>query len=369
LATAAQEELMADVAREWTGIMRHAEAFRPGMDPDQREPGTTLTKAGWQGAVGVGARLAETLTELDIGYRGVTIVCGPSPEAKGTAVALARQLPGTLPVKSLELLAPTSWTRHSNETAETRWKKIREKIGDTDAVVLVGHDPQVSWLLHHLAAGRQQPRAGQLPLGRGELAMLAGRAGQLELQWVISPSDDKLIEDLRDKIRSKMDTAKLLGAFLTALLVFAARELAAAENPPSWHPWVAGAGLALLGTATAAYFVTMFLYDGLLMPVRMWPSPKPSSRQLPRGFVQRPPSSAAWVLYQNMMRVWSNAFVPATALGGAGALLVTIALARPSDDLGWIAVVVTIAALIAGTWLIPSVAPRTSWCWMSRAGR
>jgi len=149
-----------------------------------------------------------------------------------------------------------------------------------------------------------------------------------------------------------MDSAKLLGAFLTALLVFAARELAHVENPPSWHPWVAGAGLALLATATAAYFVTMFLYDGLLMPVRMWPSPRPSRRKLPRGFVQRPPSSAAWVLYQNMMRVWSNAFVPATALGGSGALLVTIALVRPSDDPAWIAVAVAVAVVVGSTWLI-----------------
>jgi phosphohistidine phosphatase SixA len=322
------------------------------MDPDERERGTKLTKAGWQGAVSVGARLAETLSELNLGPGDVTIVCAPSSEAKDTAAALAGQLRGTATVNSLHLLEPTSWTRHSNETAAKRWEKISRALGGTHALVIVGHDPQMSWLLHHLVAGRRQPRAGKLPLGRGELAMLAGPPGQLELQWVLSPSDEKLIEDLRDKIRSKMDSAKLLGAFLTALLVFAARELAAAQNPPSWHPWVAGGGLALLATATAAYFVTMFLYDGLLMPVRMWPSPRPSSRRLPRGFVQRPPSSAAWVLYQNMMRVWSNAFVPATVLRGAGALLVTIALARPRDDLGWIAAVVTVVALVGCTWLI-----------------
>jgi phosphohistidine phosphatase SixA len=358
---------MTDIAREWTGIMRHGEAFRPGMDPDERDRGSALTKAGRREAASVGARLAETLDELNLSAGEVTIVCAPSPEANDTARALAGQLPGVRAISPLDLLAPTTWTRHSGETAADRWSKISTAstaVSDTKALVLVGHDPQMSWLLHHLVARRRQTRAGQLPLGRGELAMLAGPPEQLELRWVLSPADEKLIEDLRDKIKSKMDSAKLLGAFLTALLVFAARELSRVQTPPGWHPWVAGAGLALLATATAAYFVTMFLYDGLLMPVRMWPSPRPSKRRLPwpssgglpRGFVERPPSSAAWVLYQNMMRVWSNAFVPATVLGGAGALLVTIALARPSDDSGWIAVVVAVAALVATTWLIACAA-------------
>jgi hypothetical protein len=62
------------------------------------------------------------------------------------------------------------------------------------------------------------------------------------------------------------------------------------------------------------------------------------------------------VLYQNMMRVWSNAFVPATVLGGAGALLVTIALARPSDGAGWIGVIVAVVALVAATWVIARAA-------------
>lgn len=113
--------------------------------------------------------------------------------------------------------------------------------------------------------------------------------------WVLSPSDNRLVDELHAKIKSKMDSAKLLGTFLTALLVFAARELSGVERSPGWYPWVAGLALVLLALATAAYFVTMFLYDELLMPVRFWPSRRPSGRPLPRGFVARPPSSAGWV--------------------------------------------------------------------------
>jgi hypothetical protein len=258
----------------------------------------------------------------------------------------------------MKALDPTDWTSDADEDAKTRWKKIDTAIentpgGPTRAVVVVGHDPQVSWLLHELIeqSGRGQHGAGPLPLARGELAMLGAPRGEpLALRWVLSPSDDKVIEQLQGKIKSKMDSAKLLGAFLTALLVFAARELAGAEDPPGWYPWVAGLGLVLLATATAAYFVTMFKYDELLMPVRFWPSPR-SSTGLPSGFVLRPPSSAAWVLYQNMTRVWYNAFIPATVLGGAGAIAVTVALIHP-DQFWWLAVALSIAAVLAFTWLI-----------------
>jgi phosphohistidine phosphatase SixA len=330
--------------------MRHAEAFRPGTDPDKRYGDTALTNAGWRGALAVGARLADALPEHGLGVKDVTIVCAESQEAGDTASGLVDGLGGSQIAKPLDDLDPTTWTTASGETE--RWKRILAGSGQTEAFVIVGHDPQMSWLLHHLVGPRGQRRAGQLPLGRGELAMLDGPPGGLELQWVLSPGDEKLIEDLRDKIKSKMDSAKLLGAFLTAVLVFAARELAVLPEAAGWQLWVGGAGLTMLAAATAAYFATMFMYDGLLMPVRMWPSPKPTERELPRGFVRRPPSSAAWVLYQNMMRIWLNAFVPATGLGGGGAVLVTIALVRPEDALAWIAVVAAVGGVAACTWFI-----------------
>jgi phosphohistidine phosphatase SixA len=338
--------------------MRHGQAFRPGMDPDTRVRGSSLTTTGLSDARAVAHRFAEAVTENGIDATEVTIVCAPSREAQATAAALAAQLGKAAAAVPLQALDPADWPPRTDEDAPTRWKKIDaeiDKLGaPARAVVVVGHDPQASWLLHHLIAqgGRGQRGAGPLPLARGELAMLGAPRGEpLALRWVLSPSDKASIEQLQAKIKSKMDSAKLLGAFLTALLLFAARELAAAENPPAWYPWVAGGGLVLLATATAAYFVTMFKYDELLMPVRFWPSPRRSRGGLPRGFVLRPPSSAAWILYQNMMWVWYNAFIPATLLGGAGAIAVTVALARP-HDLWWLAAALSIAVVVAATWLI-----------------
>jgi phosphohistidine phosphatase SixA len=351
---------MADASRVWKGIMRHGQAFRPGMDSEKRARGSSLTTRGFSEALAVAHRFAETVREEGIDPTDVTIVCAPTPEAKATAAALTAQLEGSADPVPLKVLDPVDWAPHADEDARARWKKIDAEIKRLDrpsrAAVVVGHDPQVSWLLHDLIkqGGRGQRGAGPLPLARGELAMLAAdRGGPLELRWVLSPSDEKVIEQLQAKIKSKMDSAKLLGAFLTAVLVFAARELAAAADPPVWYPWIAGLGLVLLATATAAYFVTMFKYDVLLMPVRFWPSPRSStgSTRLPHGFVVRPPSSAAWVLYQNMMRVWFNAFIPATLLGGAGAIAVTVALAQPYR-FWWLAVALSIAALLAVTWFV-----------------
>lgn len=344
---------------EWVGIMRHGQVFRPGMAADNRAPGSSLTNAGLSDARAVGRRFAEAIAEYRIDPAEVTIVCARSLEAKATAAALRDELKGSGAPVPLDKLDPGTWPPH--ETA-ARWNAIEGEMGDRKARVLVavGHDPHVSWLLHHLVevGGRGQRWAGPLPLARGELAMLDVRK-KPALRWVLSPSDESVIEQLQDKVKSKMDSAKLLGTFLTALLVFSAKELAGVDNPPAWYPWVAGCGLVLLTMGTAAYFVTMFRYDELLMPVRFWPSPQPridpaSGGGLPRGFVCRPPSSAAWVLYQNMMRVWANAFIPATVLAGTGAIAVSVALAQP-NQWWWLPVGVSILALLGVTravWVI-----------------
>jgi phosphohistidine phosphatase SixA len=354
---------------KWIGIMRHGQAFRPGTAMDKWVPGSSLTTEGLSDAIAVGRRFAEAISEYEIDTAEVTIVCARSRVARDTAAALRDQLRGSEAPVPLKCLDPATWpadpiadaSADKKENPESRWRRITKEIPRREArfVVVVGHDPQVSWLLHHLVekGGRGQWRAGPLPLARGELAMLDGPPEKAALRWVLSPSDEKVIGQLQEKIKSKMDSAKLLGAFLTALLVFSAKELAGVNSTPAWYPWVAGLGLVSLAMATAAYFVTMFKYDELLMPVRFWPSPRPeidnrsTAPKLPRGFVRRPPSSAAWVLYQNMMHVWNRAFIPATLLGGVGAIAVAVALAQP-DRFWWLAVGSSIVALVALTFVV-----------------
>src|SRR3954451_13030759 len=87
------------------GIMRHARAFRPGMDPGQRAGWSrSLTWSGVNDARPVASRLAETLS----GMGHVTVACAPTPEAKATSAELTRQLNAPDPL-SLETLDPADW--------------------------------------------------------------------------------------------------------------------------------------------------------------------------------------------------------------------------------------------------------------------
>jgi hypothetical protein len=57
------------------------------------------------------------------------------------------------------------------------------------------------------------------------------------------------------------------------------------------------------------------------------------------------------VLYEGMLRVWSNAFVPATFLGGVGVALVALARVGPTHWDQWLTGVLVIAVVSAsGVW-------------------
>jgi hypothetical protein len=106
--------------------------------------------------------------------------------------------------------------------------------------------------------------------------------------------------------------------------------------------------------AAGLYIVTMYNYDSLLMPTRFWGEAAPRSGRRPasrRWLVERPPSSDAWVLYQNMMRIWRNLFTVASALGFAATVLFAFAALRIS---GWVAAGSGAAALLLAWWIYRS---------------
>jgi hypothetical protein len=61
--------------------------------------------------------------------------------------------------------------------------------------------------------------------------------------------------------------------------------------------------------------------------------------------VRRPPSSAAWILYQNMLHVWTFLFTPATVAVGVG----LVALAYAALEPGWLEGLITSLVLLAFT--------------------
>jgi hypothetical protein len=146
-----------------------------------------------------------------------------------------------------------------------------------------------------------------------------------------------------------MDSAKLLGAVLTGLLTFvigapkdllpsesrgAAQSSEAIQTAESIAAWLEanpdliicfGGAIAALVIGMFLFFSAYFAYDGLLMPTRFWCEVRPTVRRT-GSLLARPPGSAAWVLYANMLRIWRLRFVPATFCAGAAPVLLAYSL-------------------------------------------
>jgi hypothetical protein len=197
-----------------------------------------------------------------------------------------------------------------------------------DATLVVGHQPQLSWIADGLLAAGRLRQGPPVPIDRAGLVCVALEGGRARLAWAISFDDREVAQQVREKIRLKMDTAKLLTGALTLGLTVIFGVLFDKDQFEGLgaRSWAVQVSAVLLMAAAALYFATMYAYDGLLMPDRFWGERRPASRRrwFNRGrgwLVDRPPSSAAWVLYQNMMRVWRNLFGSASLLVGAGIAL------------------------------------------------
>ncbi len=226
--------------------------------------------------------------------------------------------------------------------------------GERAAILVVGHQPHLGWISQEVL-GRSlpiarceivcieitvSPSAAQRLLERFRLMRLAATR---RLLWSIAPSDSTAEKQLIEKIKAKMDVAKVLGALILPLLgillglLLDPKRLASVEGVPL------DAATALLFAATGLYLATVYAYDRLLMPVRFWAE---SSRNVDearffkrRWLARRPPSSSLLVLHQNMIRVWNWIFTPATLAAVSGLALLAYAALKPS----WIEVLGAVA--------------------------
>lgn len=245
-----------------------------------------------------------------------------------------------------------------------------EKVSDakSNAVLVVGHQPQLSWLSDQLTAGHgwriwrrlQWWSTGPVPITHGEIVCLriekrqpAIRKWSGHMLWSIHPDDSKRLADIREKVQSKLKSAELLASVLglaltavIALLLDRSRWQGLAmdgEEPrppvtPFGQDWLSfeprtGVQVAVIMfiAALAMYLMTVYAYDSLRMPPEFWSeaslSKSSDSQRLRRRWLpRRPPSSSAWVLYRNMMRIWGLLFVPATALVLTGFVTLAVSL-------------------------------------------
>jgi hypothetical protein len=225
----------------------------------------------------------------------------------------------------------------------------------SNAVMVVGHQPLLSELARTFLRRRAPWPTAQVPLARGEIACLAGRSftgtfHASQLLWTIAPSDDAAMVALRDKISAKMNVAGFLSGVIGAALVFLLQGiLDRTRSEASIEMSLRYAAAAALFVAVWLYLSTVYACDRLLMPTRFWGearNPADISRR-PRWLVWRPPGSDAWVVYQNMLRVWRWQFVPATCFLVAGIGLLGVALWRPMNTGEIVLPIVAVALLIA----------------------
>ncbi len=368
----------------WIGLMRHAESWYPGMDEkDQSERFPSLTKTGERSVRAIGRRFREFVDQTG-GTDQVFVFDVGTPQSSETAAVIRQQLGiHAKPQLVLPQLSPMRLPSYQTDDERLRhaWDRVVVEVmhvkdlkhvqggkNVVDHCVIVGHHPQISWLLqlhgneNLLDRNETKRRAlsrfiGLSPtksygLATGELILLEPRGRP---RFVFSPSDPNVGKEIREKIKSKMDAAKVLGTFFTALFTFAANGVLDRTNSSSLSTGLAVGGLGLLALATVLYFYTVIFYDHLLMPTRFWSSGLPGAYSIIDGkkyHVLRPPGSDVWILYQNMLRVWNRAFLPGTVLAAAGIALITLAFADP-DGYWWLggsAIIALVVAFSAGSY-------------------
>jgi hypothetical protein len=385
-------------------LMRHGAGIKPGQEPEKEPPGPdgVLTAAGYRDAQAVGHSLAETLKlsfpqgcqvkvwyappppELAMGTKGKSPHWpkqNTKPSISGEPKATALVMVQYLVEAGIGIEETTPWKAELPgpylTLAGKSWRQIKcaanglaaeAQPSEHGLVLLVANSPQIDWVAGELLS---KPVA----IGRGEVIGISQhhrrrwwsiRKGR-DLLWTIGPGEASAIADLRDKIRSKMDTAKFLGAFITALVTFVLGKRFDAHTDTALNagllnvqPMLWLITIVTLGLAALLCFAAVAYYDGLLMPVRFWESSTHPSRlrlwlrgsSRASWLVRRPPSSAAWVLKQNMVRVWNRLVVAAMLmLGVALSAFFVLTVVKPKNygDLGRpIAAIILLGVLACG---------------------
>jgi phosphohistidine phosphatase SixA len=360
----------------WLFIMRHAQAEWPRVkitDP-------VLTCQGRAEAREVGAMLASVLDDLcRAGYpvevtgflherTEVALVTalafqsayeqtadairteyGHGPPPLAHMAAIGRNLPAYVS-------DPDPWAK---DTITLFTKAGHAPDRGEGAVLIIGHDPGMSCLLATLLACNV-PRARRyrdVPgLARAELIGLKRDGRYWKPVWALTSGADSDIAEIKAKIKSKMDTAKVFGGFVTAVLTFVVSQYATTvPRTPFWAA-VRGVSLAALAIAILLYLMTLFWYDRLLMPSRFWGILPGGKEDAVSKVLRRPPSSALWVLYQNMQRTWRLLFVPATYATAIGIVGFAAGRIEPSP--------VTALAIFAASAAVITIT--AWWGWRSR---
>lgn len=338
--------------------------------------------------------LSEQLNEVE-GIKHVTIWCSEYRHARDYADFIRKVLKDhgiDVKVFHKKILSPSEFRRWEKEKETVKekvkkfintmfrsWKKEKtfintikkklEAVEKDNALMLVGHQPQLGCIVERIHKA--------IPIARSEIVCIRLNKGYFrkikirrcsQRLWSIAPTDDKTMELLRDKIKSKMDTAKLLGTFIVFLLGIVLGilsdegklqflvdsnaftrtflgglcEMGIAKRNEIYLYTIVGSVVSLF-SAAVLYLITMYAYDRLLMPTRFWA--EGIKARSPRWLPQRPPSSSLLVLQVNMMRIWKLLFTGANILVGLSLAGFSLVVMR-ADPLEYILGIIALGLLV-----------------------
>lgn len=332
-------------------LMRHGPKIAPASDEKQSSPielrldqELSLAK---NGALvhELAAKLAE---HISLKIEAEPIVIGEILHGTHTAVQETKSILkdhlelyqlGDIPATSLEDLDPKEFWPAAGRlaNADRLCNQLLQRLqalqqaptgpGQANTILVVGHQPQLGWIAEKVLRKPQ-------PIDRAEIVCIALKEHWLGrfrpdrwLLWTISASDKEVEQALREKIESKKKLAEILGGLMTFFLGFLLQTWLDTDKIARNGRTALAFSIVFFFTGLLLYLASMYSYDRLLMPVRFWSEvSKPLGH---RWLVHRPPSSAAWILYQNMTRVWNWMFTPATISVLLGLLLLAIGVFQP----------------------------------------
>lgn len=128
----------------------------------------------------------------------------------------------------------------------------------------------------------------------------------------INQESDNLVKQLQDKIKSKMDVAKFFAGFISVVLGIVPGSIGNLIG----DSFTAFLGLLFLLFSLSMSIVTLFAYDRLLMPPKLWY--KPPNDYSYNKYIE--------ILKEDMIHAWNCFFIPSVAalLGGLICLLVAV---------------------------------------------
>jgi phosphohistidine phosphatase SixA len=174
---------------------------------------------------------------------------------------------GPLPLAHMEAI-DRNMSAYINDPglwAETTIKRLTSNDSrptQGKGTLIIGHDPGMSYLLTTLLhrdaskVGRDRDVPG---LARAELLCMRSNGRRWRPMWALTPSADDDIAKITEKIKSKMDTAKVFGGFVTAVLTFVVSQYATTTTKATY--WAAVRGL----SDCSSYSDTALPHDSLLL--------------------------------------------------------------------------------------------------------